>query len=97
MTLPVSEALIDAIREAKYMNRDEGKISTVVLINPQLAERWYAELSIDRPAATDDYDPAPEVAGLRLIEDESIPVDEVCVLSDEDYLQHEYLKARAGD
>lgn len=40
------------------------------------------------------WDPAPEVAGLRLVRDETIPVDEVCVLSDEDYLAHEREKRR---
>ncbi len=51
---------------------------------------------MEKPVATECFDPAPEIAGLRLIEDEAIPVDEVCVLSDGRYLEHERLKREAG-
>ena len=97
MSLPLSEKLLDAIHEARVMNRDEGKKPAVVLLHPFVLDPWLEEIGVEWPEPTDDFDPAPEVAGLRIIRDETIPVDEVCVLSDEDYLEHEMLRREAGD
>ena len=93
MSLPVSEALLDAITAAKGMNWDEGKVPSVVLINSSLYERWRVEIGEEGPVPTEDCDPAPMISMLRLIEDDSIPDNEVCVFCDEDYMEHEYLKA----
>lgn len=92
MSLPISEALLDAISAAKGMNRDEGKTSNVVLLNSRLVERWCAEINTEVPRNRPGFDAAPEIAGLALVIDDSIPEDEVCVLSDDDYLEHELLK-----
>lgn len=97
MSLPVSEALMDAIRKGKYMNLDEGKVSTVALIHPTLAAKWHEELGVEMPLFDVDFDAAPTIALHRIVEDDSIPEGEVCVLSDEDYLEHEHMKREAGD
>lgn len=96
MALKRTEALLDAITAAKAMNRDEGKKSSVVLLHPFVLDPVMAELSVtpEELSPHESFDPAPEIAGLRVVRDETIPVDEVCVLSDEDYLEHERRKAQ---
>jgi hypothetical protein len=92
---PYTEAILDAISTGKGMNRDEGKTPTVVLLHPRLVEHFCEEIGIEVPHSTADFDAAPEIAGLALVIDGSVPGDEVCVLSDEDYLEHERMKAEA--
>jgi hypothetical protein len=98
VSLEHTEAVLDAISAAKGMNRDEGKKSSVVLLHPFVLDPLLAEIGVEawelEPRV--GFDAAPQIAGLRLIRDESIPVDEVCVLSDEDYLEHERLKGEAS-
>ncbi len=98
MILPHTEALLDAISSAKAMNRAEGKASSVLLLHPMVLEPWLREMGVP-PSALEPrggHDPAPAVAGLRIVRDETAGVDEVCVLSDEDYLEHERMKGEAG-
>ncbi len=98
MTFPHTDALLDAITSAKAMNRAEGKISSVVLLHPMVLEPWLREVGV-KPGELEPrggHDPAPVVAGLRIVRDEAAGVDEVCVLSDEDYLEHERMKGEAG-
>lgn len=97
MNLPVSENLMDAISKGSDMNRKEGKVSTVALIHPKLAAKWYDELGVEMPLHDPNFDPAPTVGLHRIIEDESVDENEVCCLSDEDYMEHERLKRAAGD
>lgn len=99
MSLPRSEELLDAIHEAWAMNKDAGKVSSVVLLHPFVLDPWLQEIGVspEELEPSETWDPAPEVAGLRIVRDETIPVDEVCVLSDEDYMKHERTKAEAGD
>lgn len=94
-SLLISEALMDSIREGKFMNSSEGKVSSVALIHPSLAARWREELDV--PINNPNFDPAPTLALHRIIEDSSVDYDEVCVLSDDDYMEHERLKYEAGD
>lgn len=82
--------------EAYRMVRAEGKTPTVCLVHPLTATRYYEDLGVERPVPSEGFDPAPMIGLMRLIEDDSIPIDEMCALSDEDYLEHLALKAEAG-
>jgi hypothetical protein len=88
--------LWEAVSEADRMNRAEGKKSAVTLIHPFTADLLYADLGIERPEASEDFDPAPKFHLTRLVEDETIPVYEVCVLSDDDYMEHLRDKLKDG-
>lgn len=97
MTLPYAEAISDAARQAGYALRDEGEKPTVVLLNPSLAEKFYLEVGLDPEELRADLERCPTIGLLRLIEDDSIPEDEVCVLSDERYLEHIRAKLEAEE
>lgn len=99
MSLPYSEGILDAITAAREMSREEGKpLPTVVLLHPFVMDPWLSEIGVSpvELEPKDGGDPAPTIAGLRLVRDESIPVDEVCCLNDADYLAHERAKKEAS-
>lgn len=94
MSLPKTEKLLDAISAAKAMIRAQGKEASVMLLHPFALEPVLQEVGVSpeelEPRA--GFDPAPEIAGLRVVRDEAMPVGEFCVFSDEDYLEYERMK-----
>ncbi len=99
MSLPYSEGILDAITTARMMSREEGKqLPTVVLLHPFVMDPWLSEIGVgqEEMEPQEGRDPAPMIAGLRLVRDETIPVDEVCCLNDADYMEHERAKAEAA-
>jgi hypothetical protein len=89
--------LNDAASEGWRMNRAEDKTASVCLIHPFTADLYYDDLGVERPESTKDFEAAPTIHLMRLIEDESIPLYEVCCLSDEDYMDHLQKKAKGGN
>ncbi len=87
MNLPYSEGILDAITAARMMSREEGKEGpTVVLLHPFVMDPWLAEIGVssDEMKPGEGFEPAPTIAGLRIIRDETIPVDETA-WEDEEY------------